>query len=187
MKINRIIISAAALAAWMFMFCGPAYANLVFPAIAHQFMVSAVVPSYYSVLIAVLILIVEAGFIRKLFAVNFFLALSISFVINLISSAVGIFLAAVFFGNGGLEGIMGVLGYKSMRAGTYLGLIPGYVFTVLLEGVLLILMAKLIKIKIGITSVFKVSAFMNSCSYGIILAGVIISDFLTKGKVFQSF
>ena len=166
---------------------GFAYADLVFPAIAHQFMVSMVVPSYYSIILAVMILAIEAYFIKKLFAVSFVFSFVLSFIVNLISSAAGAFLTTIFFGRGGLEGIMGILGYRDMRFGTYLGLVPGYIFTVILEGFLLILSGKLINKETRLKPVFKTSTFMNLYSYAIILISIVFADILTKGKVFRTF
>lgn len=164
-----------------------AYANIVFPAIAHQFMVSMVVRSYYSVVMAVLILAIEAFFIRRLFLINFIWCLILAFTINLISSVFGVILTSVFFGRGDLVGISGILGYKDMRLGTYLGLIPGYVITFVLEGFLLALFALLIKRKLKLTSIFRASIVMNLFSYIVILLGVFIADIATRGQVFRTF
>ena len=51
------------------------YANIVFPAITHQFMISAVVRSYWSIVMAISILIIETFFIQKLFAINYIIFL----------------------------------------------------------------------------------------------------------------
>lgn len=168
-------------------FIGEACANIVFPAISHQFMISMVVRSYYSVVMAVLILIVEAFFIRKLFAVNFIWSFLVSFAINLISSLIGIILTGVLFGKGSLTGIFGVLGYRNMRLGTYLGLVPGYLLTVILEGLLLVLIALLVRKKLGIRAIFKTSLVMNVYSYIIIALGVLIADIISKGAVFKTY
>ncbi|MDD5596107.1 MAG: hypothetical protein PHY94_07710 [Candidatus Omnitrophica bacterium] len=164
-----------------------AYANVVFPAIANQFMISTVVRSYYSVLMAILILFIEAIFIRKLFSINFIWSFIISFVINLLSSIAGMALTGLTFGSGRLTGIAGILGYKNMRLGTYLGLIPGYFLTVILEGCLLILVALVINSKVKRASIFKTSMTMNLFSYLVILVGIIIADIATGGKVFNTF
>lgn len=158
-----------------------AYANVVFPAIAHQFMVSMVVPSYYSVVMAVMILLIEAFFIRKVLTTNYIISFVISFVINLISSVIGAFLTGAIFGVGGREGIFGILGYSNMRLGTYLGMFPGYVLTVLLEGLVLFLVALLIRRRSKMTACMKTSAIMNFFSYLVILIGVLAADVITKG------
>ena len=72
-----------------------------------------------------------------------------------------------------------------MRLGTYLGLIPGYVSTVLLEGLLLFLITLVIKRKPLMTISMKTSAIMNFFSYMIILFGILIVDFMTKGANFE--
>jgi hypothetical protein len=168
-----------------------AYANVIFPAIARQFMVSMVVPSYYSVAMAVLILLIEAFFIHKLFTVNYIISFVISFIINLISSVVGAFLTGAIFGVGGREGILGILGYNNMRLGTYLGMLPGYVLTVLLEGLLLFLIGLMvnliIKRKISMAACMKTSAIMNFFSYLVIIVGVFIADLVTKGANFKTY
>lgn len=156
-----------------------AYANIVFPAIAHQFMVSIVVPSYWSMILAILILIIESLFISKLFRLNFIFSFILSFFINLISSVSGVFITN-FFSDG-------IFAYKNMKLGTYLGMIPGYVLTVILEGLLLFLISLLIKIKIRLFNCIKTSIIMNLFSYLILLAGILIADFATKGKVFNTY
>jgi hypothetical protein len=171
----------------MLLFIGKnSYADIVFPAIAHQFMVSLVVPSYYSVIMAVLVLLVETLFIQKLFTVNYIFSFVISFMINLISSIVGVFVVSLFEPAMRVIGI-GIFGYSNMRLGTYLGMIPGYILTVLLEGVLLFLIALVIRKKSEIISCLKVSTIMNFCSYLIILIGIIIADFMTKGANFKTY
>ena len=170
----------------LLIFVKSSYADLVFPAIAHQFMISLVVPSYYSVIIAVLILLVESFFIQKILVINYIISFIISFIINLISSIAGVFIVTL------LEGwtrdiCMGLFGYSNMRLGTYLGMIPGYILTVLLEGVLLFLIALIIRNKQKIISCMKTSAIMNCCSYLIILIGVIIADIMTKGANFKTY
>ncbi|MDD4899547.1 MAG: hypothetical protein PHT31_02930 [Candidatus Omnitrophica bacterium] len=164
-----------------------AYANVVFPAIANQFMVSVVVRSYYSVIMAILILFIEATFIRKLFLLNFIWSFIIAFVINFLSSVAGMALTGLSFGSGRLTGIAGILGYKDMRLGTYLGLIPGYFLTVILEWCLLILVALIISSKVKRAAIFKTSVLMNLFSYIIIFAGIIIADIATGGQVFKTF
>ena len=82
---------------------------------------------------------------------------------------------------------MGVFSYGNMRLGTYLGLIPGYILTVLLEGVVLFLIARVIKRKVKIIDCAKTSMFMNFFSYLVILAGIFIVDFFTGGKYFQTY
>jgi len=160
------------------------YANLVFPAIADQFAVGTIVPFYYSIVLAVLILSIEAFFIKRLFLINNIRSFIISFIINFISSVAGTLWAALTFG-AGQEGFLAILkGYEHTRIGTYLGLIPGYLFTFIFEGFLLILIGVCIKNKIGLKRAFKTSVLMNLYSYVILLIGIFIADIISKGRVF---
>jgi len=167
-------------------FSTKAYADIVFPAIAHQFMVGMVVPSYYSVIMAVLILLIETFFIQKLFAINYIISFIVSFIVNLISSILGVFIVG-FLELGTRYICMGLFGYSNMRLGTYLGMIPGYLLTVLCEAALLFQIALMIKKKVKTTECIKTSAIMNFLSYLIILIGVIIADIVTKGANFKTF
>jgi len=160
-------------------FSKTAHADMVFPAIAHQFMIISVIPSYWPIVMAALILIVEAFFIKKLLSISFILSLINSFAINLISSIAGIFITNVFSS--------GIFAYDNMRAGTYLGLIPGYILTVLLEAALLFLITLLIKQKLKVDSLIKTTMTMNFFSYLIILLGMIIADIITKGANFSTY
>ncbi|MFA5200469.1 MAG: hypothetical protein WC442_06180 [Candidatus Omnitrophota bacterium] len=162
------------------------YADIVFPAIAHQFMVSLVVPSYYSIVLAVLIILVETFFIQRLFTLNFIISVILSFIINLISSVAGVF-TVIFLEVWTRDICMGIFGYSNMRLGTYLGMIPGYVLTVLLEGILLFLITPIIRKKLQIMDCIKTSALMNVCSYLIILIGVALADIITKGANFKTY
>jgi hypothetical protein len=156
------------------------YADIVFPAIANQFAVAFVVGFYWSVVMALLILFIEAAFIKNLLSLNYFTALIFSFIINLISSVAGVIITAIPFGHGG-----NIFAYGNMKFGTYLGLIPGYILTVLLEGSVLVLCALLLKRKKTALECFKTSALMNFCSYLVLLAGIIIADVMTKGNNFN--
>ena len=161
--------------------CGKAHANIVFPAISHQFMISTVVQSYHSVLMAIMILLVETYFIQELFSCKFIAGFALSFLINLASSLAGIFLLALPFAGAN------VLAYGNMRMGTYLGLVPGYIFTVMIEILLLFIIAKAIKQKIKGRELVKTAVIMNFFSYVIIVAGIAIADYLTKGEIFKTY
>ncbi|MDD5596135.1 MAG: hypothetical protein PHY94_07855, partial [Candidatus Omnitrophica bacterium] len=124
---------------------------------------------------------------RSLFSMNFIWSFIISFLLNFISSIAGVVLTSLVFGSSRLSGIAGVLGYKNMRLGTYLGLIPGYILTVILEGCLLILIALMVDNKIKKAAIFKTSVLMNLFSYIIIFIGIIIADIATGGQVFKTF
>jgi len=171
----------------MVLFCvRDSYANLVFPAVAHQFMVSLVIPSYWSIVMALLILIVETFFIKKLFTVNYIISFIFSFIINAISSIAGAFIVTFFeFPARKISG--GIFAYANMRLGTYVGMVPGYILTVLLEGVLLFLIALIMKKKLKMSPCMKTSAIMNCFSYLIIIIGVIIADIMTKGANFKTY
>jgi len=156
------------------------YADLVFPAIANQFMVAFVVGFYWSILIAVTILIVEACFIKKLLSVKLFQAFWYSFLVNLGSCIVGIIIVTIPFSGG-----RNIFSYGNMRLGTYLGLIPGYILTVLIEGLLLIACAKTQKLNLKKVDCFRTSAVMNFFSYLILLVCIMIADSLTKGQNFH--
>lgn len=164
-----------------------ARANIVFPAIAHQFMVSVVVPSYYSVIMAVLILTIEAVFIGKLFSINFARSFVFSFIINLLSSAAGAVITSIFLGRGSLSGLAGVFAYRDMKLGTYLGLFPGYVLTVIFEWFLLLLAPVAAKSMLRRGLIFKTCVIMNLSSYIILILGIFLADVLTGGEVFKAF
>jgi len=176
MKTSSIIILAVV--SFLLFKATNVYADIVFPAIANQFAVSFVVGSYWSVVMALLIVLIEAIFIKQLLSLNYLIAFIYSFIINLISSAVGILITSIpYYGEN-------IFAYDNMRFGTYLGLIPGYILTVLLEGLLLILCVLLLKRKKKALDCFKTSALMNFCSYLILLIGIIIADVVTKGNNF---
>ena len=161
--------------------CGKVHANIVFPAISHQFMISSIVQSYHSILMAVMILLIETYFIQELFSCKFIAGFALSFLINLASSLAGIFLLALPFAGAN------VLAYGNMRYGTYLGLIPGYIFTVIIEILLLVFIAFAIKQKNKGREIIKLSVIMNFFSYIIIIAGIAIADYLTKGEIFKPY
>ncbi|MBU0547310.1 MAG: hypothetical protein KJ710_03600 [Candidatus Omnitrophica bacterium] len=177
MKRASVIILAVAL--FLLFKATNVYANIVFPAIANQFAVSFVVGFYWSVVMALLILFIEAFFIRKLLSLNYFIAFIFSFIINLISSFAGVIITAFTFGHG-----RNIFAYGNMKFGTYLGLIPGYVLTVLFEGLILALCVSLLKREKRASDCFKISALMNFYSYLILLVGIIAADIMTKGNNF---
>ena len=180
------------LALCLLFFVKNSYADMVLPAILHQFMISMIVPFYYSVILAVLIVSVETFFLQRLFTTkkslfNFILNFVLSFIINLLSSILGALILVLLNEHRG-DIFSGVFGYADMRLGTYLGMIPGYALTVLIEGILLFLIAQIINLiierKLKFISCMKTSIIMNCCSYLILLIGVIIVDIMTKGSNF---
>ncbi len=181
------IIKTPLLVLFFILICQKAQADIVFPAIAHQFMVSLVIPSYYSVLLAIFVLLIEAFFIKRFFQKNWIYGFGWAFLINLISSIAGIFIVTF------LEGMtrdicMGVFGYHNMRLGTYLGMIPGYFITVLMEWLLLLLLTKLFsKNKYEPRNLFNLSLMMNICSYLLLLAGIFLADIMTNGQNFKTY
>ena len=167
--------------------CHSAQADIVLPAIAKQFAVSSVVPSYYSILLAICVLLIEAYFIKKLFEKNFLYGFGLSFFINLFSSILGIFITDIlaFLTR---KICMDIFGYSNMRVGTYLGMIPGYGITVLVEWFMLLAWAKLFcSDKFKPKNLFKLSLIMNFCSYLVLVLGILIADLITHGQNFQSF
>lgn len=181
------IIKTPLLVLFFILICQKAQANIVFPAIAHQFMVSLVIPSYYSVLLAVLVLLVEAYFIKKFFQKNWIFALGWSFLINFISSIAGVFIVT-FLEYPTRALCMGIFGYSNMRLGTYLGMVPGYFITVLIEWLLLLLLTKLFfKNKYEPMNLFNLSLIMNICSYLLLLAGIFLADIMTNGQNFKTY
>lgn len=169
--------------------CESAQADLVFPAIVNQFMISGVVPSCYSVILAILVLLIESYFLNKFWNKNWFVSFVLAFMINLLSSIAGIFiLMRYWFLFIPREITSGIFEYTNMRLGTYLGMIPGYFLTVLVEWILLMLLAKIFfRGKSGLKPLLKLSATMNAFSYLILLLGIAIADILTKGQNFKSF
>ncbi|MCK9573048.1 MAG: hypothetical protein M0R20_01415 [Candidatus Omnitrophica bacterium] len=181
-KTKILKISLIAILGVLF-FIKNSYADMVFPLISHQFIVRLAVPPYYSIIMAALILLIEVFFIRNLFATSYIISFFFSFIVNLISSIAGVFIIFCL----DLLVLIGIelFSYFTMRLGIYLGIILGYVLTVLLEGVLLFPIALVIKKRVKMSSCMKTSAIMNLCSYLIILIGVIITDIFTKGANFQ--
>jgi hypothetical protein len=177
---KRLLGIAAAASAFFLTDATDAFANLVFPAIANQFAVAFVLGSLWAALIALAILIVETLFIKKLLSCGFLSAFGDSFFVNLASSFLGIFIFGIFLGSG-----KGIFAYGNMRLGTYLGLVPGYVLTVLIEGLLLMACAMLLRRRLKVPDFFKVSALMNLCSYLILLASIMAADILTNGQNFN--
>ena len=167
--------------------CQKSQADIVFPAIAHQFMVSLVFPSYYSVLLAVLVLLIEGFFIKKYFGKNWIYGLGLSFLINLISSVFGVFVVT-FLEFPTRAMCMGIFGYQNMRLGTYLGMFPGYFLTVLVEWLLLLCWAKLFsKDKFEPKNLLNLSVMMNFFSYLVLFFGVFIADIVTHGQNFKTY
>ena len=167
--------------------CQQAWADIVFPAIAHQFMVSLVVPGYYSVALAISVVFTEAFFIKRFFQRGWVYGLTLSFLINLVSSIAGVFIVSF------LEAMTrnvcrGIFGYSNMRLGTYLGMIPGYFITVVLEGGLLLIWAKLVyKNKFTAKGLVSLSSAMNLCSYLILALGILLANIATHGKNFKTY
>ena len=158
-----------------------AYADVVLPAIANQFAVTFAFAGagwWCSIIIGVLILIVETFFIKKLLSLNFSSAFGLSFAINFASSFAGILITSFTFHG------KNIFAYGNMRFGTYFGMIPGYAFTVLFEGLFLILCSSLLKRSKKAVNCYKTSAVMNFFSYLILLVSLIIAD-LTKGQNFH--
>lgn len=160
-----------------------AYANLVFPAIAQQFMVSGIIPAYWSIVMAALILIIETVFIKKLLLLNLFFSFLTSFAVNLLSSVCGIIIVSMLPIH--LKG--NILSYGNMRLGTYIGLLPGYILTVCLEGLLLIVLSKIVLKKVKKTTCMRTSMIMNLLSYAVLLMGIFTADILTHGQNFVTF
>ena len=162
-----------------------AHADLAFPAISHQFAVSMVIPAYYSIVLAVLILFIEGYFIKEFLLKSWIYGFGVSFLINLFSSILGIFITS--FLEVMTRGICkGIFGYNNMRLGTYIGMIPGYGLTVLVEWLMLLCWVKcLCKNKFEPKNLFILSSKMNFFSYLILLAGIFIADVMTKGQNFR--
>ena len=118
MKRSSIIIPAIVL--FLLFMASNVYADLVFPAVANQFAIAFVVGFYWSVVMALFIVLIEAVFIKNLLSLNYFIAFLVSFIINFISSVTGIIISAFFGGNN-------IFAYGNMRFGTYLGLIPAII------------------------------------------------------------
>jgi hypothetical protein len=162
-----------------------AHADIVFPAIAYQFMVSFIVPSYYSVLLAVLVLLVEAFFMKKFLSRTGAESLGLSFLINLFSSILGFFIVT-FLEPFTREIVMGIYGYSNMRMGIYFGMLPGYVITVLVEWLFLLGWVKWVyRVKYEAKDLIKLSLIMNFFSYVILLGGVFFAAMITQGQNFQ--
>ena len=183
----RKTLRALVLVSLLVSICRQAEANLVFPAIAHQFMVSAVVPGYYSVVLAILIVFAEAFFIKRFFQRGWVYGLILSFLINLFSSIAGVFIVT------SLEGMtrnisMGIFGYADMRLGTYLGMIPGYLITVVLEGFCLLGWTILVRRELLATRrLVNLPFLMNLVSYLILSLGILAADIATNGQNFKTF
>ncbi len=128
-----------------------------------------------------MILLIETYFIQELFSCKFIPGFVLSFLINFASSLAGIFLLALPFVSAN------VLAYGNMRLGTYLGLVPGYLFTVIIEILLLLFIVFSLKQKVKNKEVIKVSFIMNFFSYVIIVTGIAIADYLTKGEIFKTY
>lgn len=178
--IKRASIIITAIVLFLLFKTTDVYADIVFPAIANQFLITFVVGLYWSVVMALLILFIEAIFIKNLLSLKYFTAFIFSFIINLISSVAGAIITAIHFGHG-----RNIFAYGNMKFGTYLGLIPGYILTVLLEGLVLVLFVFLLKREKKALDCFKTSVLMNFCSYLILLVGIIIVDIMTKGNNFN--
>lgn len=169
------------------LFCTSAEADIVFPAIAHQFIISMVVPFYYSVFLALAVLIIEGYYIKKFLGRGWFLSFIFAFVINAISSFAGVFIVTHFeFITRKIVG--GFFGYQNMRWGTYIGMFPGYFLTVVIEWIVLVFITKLFsQSKMEWRGLLRLSTGMNVYSYLILLLGIIIVDILTKGENFKTF
>ena len=160
-----------------------AYADIVLPAIANQFVVMFAFAGagwWCAIIVAFLILIVETFFIKKLLSLNSSSAFGYSFAINFVSSVAGLVITLIPFSSG-----KNIFAYGDMRLGTYLGMIPGYVITVLIEWLLLIWCSEALKRNNKKFDCFKTSGGMNFCSYLILLVSLIIADVLTKGQNFH--
>ncbi len=155
-----------------------ARANIILPAVANQFAVSFVVSFYWSVLLALAILSIETLFIRNCLSIKIAASFFVSFLLNFASSVAGVFIMSMTF-------VIPVFQYENMRLGTYLGMVPGYLLTVLLEGIILLLIVWIFRKKKTAAGVMKVTAIMNFFSYLLILTGVLLADVLTGGKNFQ--
>ncbi len=167
-------------------FCKETQADLVFPAITHQFAASLVIPSYYSILLAVFVLLIEAYFIKKFFSRTFFYGFGLSFLINLFSSILG-FVIVSCLESWARDISIGIFSYDNMRLGTYLGMIPGYGITVLVEWLMLLAWVKLFcRNKFEPKNLFKLSLIMNFCSYLVLLFGILMADIITHGRNFTS-
>jgi hypothetical protein len=178
--INNMLMGILAIS-FSFIFCDKTHANIVFPAIAQQFMASVVIRSYWSVVLAALIVIIETIFLKRLLSLNSGFSFLASFAVNLISSVCGIIIVTVLpiYHKGS------ILAYSNMRLGTYLGLLPGYLLTIVLEGLVLVWIARLIAKKVNISRCMKMSAIMNLISYLILLVGIVIADVMTGGQNFK--
>lgn len=174
---SKRFITCSLVSIFAYVLCKEAYANMIFPAVSRQF-ASYFVTGYYSIAIAIAILAIEARFLQKLLSFRYVWAFVLSFICNTISSFSGFYWSTIFPNSS-------IFAYGNMRLGTYLGLIPGYALTVVVEGIFLTVLFCLITEKTRPRTVFKTSMIMNLASYGILLIAILCADWLSHGKIFS--
>jgi hypothetical protein len=181
-KFTKILLSVLFLG----LLCGKAQSNVVFGNALHEFSVSLIAPLYYLILLAIFVLFAEGYFIKKFFFKKILYGFGLAFLINFFSSILGVFI--VNFLNFLTRHICGLFfGYSTMKLGTYIVMIPGYVITVLAEWLLLLVWAKLFcKNKFEPKNLFKLSLIMNFCSYLVLLLGIFLVDIITHGQNFEA-
>ena len=153
-----------------------AFADMILPAIVYQFLGAGFGPSAFPIALA--ILFIEAYFIKRLLTVRNIPAFIVSFWVNLISSAVGLVVLWTFFAKG-------MFGWDNMKLGVYIGMIPGYILTVMFECMLLIIAGLILRKKLSIEASLKISLEMNFYSYALLTVTVLVADLVTKGRFFD--
>ena len=153
-----------------------AYANIMVPPVMHQFM-SFHWLGLFSIFIGIAIIIIESFFIRKLLSTKSYRSFQISFFINAASTLLGpvlmyFFYSALYF--------YGIPFGSYDKETTWLAFIPGYVLTIIVEGLMLAQYAWIIKKEIQIKEVFKTATVMNFFSYLILMVTFAISPFVAK-------
>jgi len=174
----RIFKKLIAIVAFLFI-SKDAYANIMVPSVMHQFM-SFHWLGLFSIFVGVTIITIESFFVRKLLSIKRFRAFRISFFINAASTLLGPILIYFFYSALSFYGLPFNYDFYSKEEVTWQAFIPGYVLTIIVEGLILLQYVWIIKREIQIKEVFKTALIMNFFSYLILMIVFAISPFVIK-------
>lgn len=179
---KRILSLIAVLSLVWILFTANVYADFTLPMQVVTILRFGYVGLWFSILSVALVITVEAYCIKKLLSTTFRAACGWSFIINAITSCMGFFL--LFFPLPFLDYAAKILG--EWFAGVFFGLLPGYILTVAVEGLLLIGCSAILKRGRKAFDCYKTSVVMNFYSYLFLASSLIIAEFIKWGNLHGS-
>lgn len=174
---KKAMLASAIFSLFMLIDIANAYADISLPVVVGKFITLPFESRGWlcSIIVVILIIAIETFFVRKLLSLSFLSGFRFTFIINFVSSLFGFIITSIPI-------------YYTKHPPPYhdnmelfiMGMVPGYLITVLLEGLILIACSSGLQLRNRTFDCFKTSALMNFFSYLILLASVIIFDLLIQ-------